>query len=970
MRTGKSSADAARARQLAQVLDARRAAFDKRCTDVAQKWKTAATEVPSEDDDIIALPPLPPLADTFSLKELFKEPIATPAFTERQLTSATSPTSLNQLAPSPADDGEPTETDLVEPTSSPTTESVDRELVDVALLQELHEAVVAMAADLDAPLAPSATPASTPEATLPLPPRARSTVPSMWTVGRSDGGSSAPAEPSVMPAAPVGARQSGGGLQPASRAVSHESKGCGVSFGPKGCGARALLERLRQVHAAHRTQRALLRQGYQQTVGALSRMHSAALAEANAAAHRRTAELAMISRQHETLSADVEARVAGRVAARTSELERQSSELQARLSRIEGERALAHEQLVEARDAKRDALERAQRAHADCRAAEEYADLRARQRLELERRDEDRRREYECVLEREAHREERSQLAVRLETLAVELEAAERALASRMASAAQMEQTSAAEVEAARMAERQAMRQMAADREAAETAVAASDVARKQADAETAAASEVRRRWAEALREAVLEAEARGAAAAEARAAEAIAAAEARAAEAIAAAEAEAAVARTACEAAEREKAAAECYIEEQRAAHAHQLATLAVLPPEPAAPPAPMASSRPRGALPAVVVAAVTSSASERRGGAWDALLVGQTAPAGGWTPVLGPAPGGGAPPTPSAATSSAPVAPPWPAGSSAAVQLASVNRSSEIPEPRDSISSRLDEPQDSISSRLEALGCFGPGPVPAGTTAGTASATAGTSSWAATDVFSTATAEGGRPSTFASDAAILAEALALGFDEWSDVAARDGARDRDGHGHGGGQGYGGGGGGGHSSESAFEDAEEAPRRVRPLPSPGGMPRAHDFALAPNPQALPSLPSLPSSDGWMHHGQSAYQTSWDEIEELVGGGGGGGGGGGHGGGGGFTIRSPLPSASPAHRSSAAVDSRVGNRRALPARRPTAPPTPPREPAASPRRNYAALLDEYMSGGGGRGTAGHQPAGRVGASRR
>ena len=104
-RTG-LSADAARARQLAQVLDARRAAFDKRCTDVTQKWKTAATEVPSEDDDIIALPPLPPLADEFSLKELFKEPIVTPAFTERQLTSATSPTSLNQLAPSPADDGE------------------------------------------------------------------------------------------------------------------------------------------------------------------------------------------------------------------------------------------------------------------------------------------------------------------------------------------------------------------------------------------------------------------------------------------------------------------------------------------------------------------------------------------------------------------------------------------------------------------------------------------------------------------------------------------------------------------------------------------------------------------------------------------------------------------------------------------------------------------------------------------------
>ena len=204
MRTGKSSADAARARQLAQVLDARRAAFDKRCTDVAQKWKTAATEVPSEDDDIIALPPLPPLADEFSLKELFKEPIVTPAFTERQLTSVTSPTSLNQLAPSPADDGEPTETDHVEPTSSPTTESVDREQVDVALLRELHEAVDAIAADLDAPLAPSATPASTPEATLPLPPRARSTVPSMWTVGRGDGGSSAPAEPSAVPAAPAG----------------------------------------------------------------------------------------------------------------------------------------------------------------------------------------------------------------------------------------------------------------------------------------------------------------------------------------------------------------------------------------------------------------------------------------------------------------------------------------------------------------------------------------------------------------------------------------------------------------------------------------------------------------------------------------------------------------------------------------------------------------------------------------------
>jgi hypothetical protein len=164
----------------------------------------------------------------------------------------------------------------------------------------------------------------------------------------------------------------------------------------------------------------------------------------------------MISRQHETLAADVEARIAEQVAARTSELERQASELQARLSRIEGERALAHEQLVEARDAKRDALERAQRANADCRAAEEYADLRARQRLELERRDEDRRREYECVLEREAHREERSQLAVRLETLAVELEAAESALASSMASAAQTVQRSAAEFEAARMAERMA----------------------------------------------------------------------------------------------------------------------------------------------------------------------------------------------------------------------------------------------------------------------------------------------------------------------------------------------------------------------------------------------------------------------------------------------------------------------------------------------------------------------------------
>jgi hypothetical protein len=108
-------------------------------------------------------------------------------------------------------------------------------------------------------------------------------------------------------------------LQPASRAVAHEPKGCGVSFGPKGSGARALLERLQQVHAAHRAQRALLRQGYQQTVGALSRMHSAALAEANAAAHRRTAELAMISRQHETLAADVEARRRRRLGVRRHE---------------------------------------------------------------------------------------------------------------------------------------------------------------------------------------------------------------------------------------------------------------------------------------------------------------------------------------------------------------------------------------------------------------------------------------------------------------------------------------------------------------------------------------------------------------------------------------------------------------------------------------------------------------------------
>ena len=970
---------------LAQVLDARRAAFDARCTEVTRKWKTAASEPPPSLPDVdLQLATIATYCNSAQTASSDSDNI------ERAhlLSSAVSPTSNDERAlPSHhGDDAESTETD-VEPTatSKEPIERVERELVDFEVLMELHATIDKMSADLDAPLSlPSGL--SEGAADAPAPPLPRSTTPSMWTGGGTAVSSSTLSERSAA----ATTKSSTAAEVGAAPRVPTESRAAQMT--------RSLLDRLQRLHAAQESQRRLLKQGYQQTVTALSRMHSAALCEATANAQRRVAELVMAQQKVTELSSDAEAKVRRMVDERTMALGTARDAAQARLARLEVDHAATLEQLHVESTAKHEALARAERAHADCLAAEEYAEFRARMKLEAEREAADERRRCEGVVEREAARDAAEAAAAKRADMSAQLEATEGALADCQRELSELRRVSERDVEKARRVESLALEQLDAGLSRAAEDVATADGRMAEAEARAAGAEE---------------------------------AAEAKAAVEVEAARADAAAAHEAREAAVREQVAAEMAAEEQRVAHAHQLAVerhaaaesleeaeakakaaeakaadaeaKAAEAKAKAAEAEARAAASPPAPRPSDGVAPVASStlptATADADGDWEALFSGQLRPEGGWQAALGP------PPTAALSTDTAACRS---GGDQLDTSAASHSReearaaavldvlgvptttlrvhSSSSTAPAHPTTAADGEPLDSMSSRLEALLQIGSraaananaiatptSAAPAAVTAATfAAANAANANAASSAVDSTISGGGAAAaSTFASDAAMVADALALGYDEW-EVARR-------------------------STTFAACEAEESPRKLTPQPQPGlhsrreppaGGLAAGDASTMATAEYV-SYSSADPVDGWYHQGQSSWQApeagrlsyGWSAIEALVQ----------HGqavqahpsmhasaeddfGSHGFSICSPLPSASsPVHRTSAAASqqlqgsrsrppvSRPAGRVACPHSRPPNPsvptragigPTIPERAAASPRRGYSDLLDEYMSSSG------------------